>query len=130
MDTYSPGKKVLDIGAGLGGSCRMIHAEYGSEPIGLEYLAPNIELGNEISRELKMPEFLTFFDAYQPSDIRDGDCAFMFCVLAALDRPSHMIALKNVYEMIKPGGYLYIEDAAMKKLEVDFGKKRSCFTEN
>jgi cyclopropane fatty-acyl-phospholipid synthase-like methyltransferase len=38
MNKYNPGPKILDVGSGLGGPCRVLEAEFGAECIGVEYL--------------------------------------------------------------------------------------------
>jgi len=63
MKKYTPGPKIVDVGAGMGGACRILAEEYGAEPIGIEYTQTFIDLGNRISRDLGMPEYLRWGDA-------------------------------------------------------------------
>lgn len=50
MDTYTPGKSIVDIGAGLGGPARLLHAEYDANVIGLEYLQDCVTFSEKIDK--------------------------------------------------------------------------------
>jgi cyclopropane fatty-acyl-phospholipid synthase-like methyltransferase len=63
LRNYSSGTNVVEVGAGLGGPGRMMIKEFGVNIDGLEYNEENIAFGNEMSRELGMPEFLRKGDA-------------------------------------------------------------------
>ncbi len=92
----------------------MVAAEFGVEPMGLEYLEFNVNFANEVSRELGFPEFVRLADATVPNDITDADGAMMFCLLDSMPRVAQMPVLRNTFRMLKPGGYLYIEDVGFK----------------
>jgi cyclopropane fatty-acyl-phospholipid synthase-like methyltransferase len=38
ISNYNPGPNVVDIGAGVGGTCRVLAAEYGCNPVGIEFV--------------------------------------------------------------------------------------------
>ena len=110
MKTYTPGPKVLEIGGGLGGLCRTMADEYKSEPIGVEYSQVNVDLGNEISRELEMPEFLQWGDASVPMNFENMDAVVAFSVISQVPRTGHEMFMKNTFNALKPGGVALFED--------------------
>ena len=112
MKTYTPGPDILDIGAGLGGICRTLAEEYKANPIGIEYGQDNIDLGNLISREVDMPEFLQWGDATVPMDFVDKDAVVIFSVLCQIPQSGTAQFMKNVYNALKPGGVALFEDPA------------------
>jgi cyclopropane fatty-acyl-phospholipid synthase-like methyltransferase len=58
MDTFKPGKRIVDIGAGYGGPSRVLMQDYQAEVTGLEYLEVHVDFGNMISRILGLHKFL------------------------------------------------------------------------
>jgi hypothetical protein len=38
MRKYTPGPVIVDVGAGMGGACRVLHQEFNMTPIGIEYV--------------------------------------------------------------------------------------------
>jgi 2-polyprenyl-3-methyl-5-hydroxy-6-metoxy-1,4-benzoquinol methylase len=120
MEKYQPGKKIVDIGAGMGGPVRMIAAEYGCEPVGLEYVMENVEMGNEISRSLGLPELLQFGDATVPLSVSNMDGAILHGVISAIPRERKLMALQNTFNCLKPGGLLFYEDICFECLYEEF----------
>ena len=110
MKTYTPGPKILEIGGGLGGLCRTMAEEYNAEPVSIEYSQVNVDLGNKISRELEMPEFLQWGDASVPMEFRDMDAVVAFSVISQVPRVGHEMFMKNTFNALKPGGVALFED--------------------
>jgi len=46
MKKYNPGPVIIDVGAGMGGTCRHFAQEFNATPIGIEYTQSFIDLGN------------------------------------------------------------------------------------
>lgn len=83
MDTYvSTGKRIIDIGAGFGGQCRVMQAEYDADVIGLEYLEVNIGPGNRISELCNLPVCLQHGDATNPDGF--GVTSIDACVIVGV----------------------------------------------
>jgi SAM-dependent methyltransferase len=124
MDKYKPGNKIVDIGAGLGGPCRMLAEEYGCTPIGLEYVMENVEIGNEISRSLGCPEYLAFGDVTVPLGVDNCDAAILLGVLNAVPRELKLKGLINTFNALKPGGILLYEDICFECLIDEFPESK------
>lgn len=101
MKKYTPGPKIVDVGAGMGGACRILAEEYGAEPIGIEYTQTFIDLGNRISRDLGMPEYLRWGDATQPLGVENADAVFCYGVLNAMPRDLKVTAVKRMFDAVK-----------------------------
>ena len=120
MDKWHPGPVIVDIGAGMGGTCRILAAEYGCEPIGIEYVQANVNLANKISQEVEMPEYVRLGDATKPLGVENADGAILFGVLNSIPRSQKVLTLTNAYNCLKPGGLLFYEDIVYKCLLEDF----------
>jgi len=126
MDKYTVGNKIVDVGAGLGGPCRVLQCEYGREVHGLEYVQRNVDVGNQISRDLGLTEILRYGDATQPFDVADCDGAVMFGVLSAIPKgDSKTLALKHTFEALVPGGIFFFEDICFQCLPNEFPEPKA-----
>jgi SAM-dependent methyltransferase len=107
---YSIGPKVVDVGAGLGASCRLLHVKYGIEPVGIEYSQESVDCGNRISRFLNLPEFLRQGDAMDPLGVENMDAAICYNMHYIIPKDKKVQVLVNIKDALKPGGLLWFED--------------------
>jgi SAM-dependent methyltransferase len=59
----SPDQRVLDIGCGIGGPCRLIADEFGCEVAGVDYTAEYVRTAIELTRLVGLSEKVTFYEA-------------------------------------------------------------------
>jgi len=124
MKKYNPGPVIIDVGAGMGGTCRHFAQEYNATPIGIEYTQNFVDIGNKISRDLGLPEYIRQGDASEPLGIENADAAYSLGVLNALPRDLKVTALKRVFDAVKPGGLLFIDDITFSKPLEEFHPDR------
>ena len=121
FENYTPGKTIVDIGAGLGGPARLLNQEYGAEVIGLEYRQGLVDLSKKIDIACGLPNMLRQADATASrTDIENFDSVICVNTLNAIPRPSHQAVLDNAYSWLKPGGYFYGEDYSLDNLIEEF----------
>ena len=131
MKKYTPGKSIVDVGAGYGGITRMLKDQYDVEPISMDFNPDNVEFGNRISRDLGLPEYIKQHDATQPFGVENVDACILFGVLSAIERKLQLACLKNCYDCIKPDGLFFFEDLVYAVPFEDFhDKKKQALEEN
>ncbi len=101
--------KILDIGAGTGGTTKFLK-RYG-KVVGLE---PN-QLARNLARK-KGFKLLTGSAEKLPFEAKSFDLACLFDVLYHKGVKNDLKALKETYRVLKPNGYLMITDSALELL--------------
>lgn len=97
-----------------------MHCEFGLNPVGFEYLQGNVDIANQISRDLGLPEMYQQGDASEPLPFQEVDVITMFEILDACPRELQSTILDNVYAALKPGGILFLEDFGLETQETTF----------
>lgn len=70
-----PGTKVLDVGCGVGGPCRMLADEFGCEVVGVDYTAEYIRTAKALSERVGLADKTSFIEA-NALDLPFADAAF------------------------------------------------------
>lgn len=88
-----------------------------------------MDLGNKISRDLGLPEYLRQGDAAEPLGVTDADAVFCYGVLNALPREQKEAACSRMFEATKKGGFMFIEDVTFSKPLEQFHPDRMAMME-
>lgn len=90
-----------------------------------------MDLGNKISRDLGLPEYLRQGDASEPLGVENADAIFCYGVLNALPRELKDTACKRMFDACKPGGVFFIEDLTFSKPMEEFhADRKTCMADN
>jgi len=108
---FTPGQKILDVGAGIGGGARFAAHNYGVEVTGVDLTAEYIEVGKEINRWTGMEDRVTLFtgDALD-LDLPDGDFDGAFTMHVFMNVEDKKKAFSEVSRVLKPGAVFGIYD--------------------
>lgn len=107
--------QILDIGCGLGGSCRyLVNAGY--KVTGIDVLAHYIELAKEITELVRMQDNAQFIHTNINELVVDNSFDVVLFIVVLLIIPSDLPAIK-ANECLRKGGVVYIEDYYFAKKE-------------
>lgn len=105
------GKRVLEIGSGLGGGALLMAKQYGAQVIGLEVEAPLVDRAREYASETKLDhkvEFRLVDPGPLEIDNDSVDVVYSSGVFIHIeDKPS---MFRDVLRVLKPGGLLVAYD--------------------
>ncbi|EER09089.1 3-demethylubiquinone-9 3-methyltransferase, putative [Perkinsus marinus ATCC 50983] len=122
-----PGMKVLDVGCGVGGPARYISYKSGCSVVGYDVQEELIEVGKEITEAVGLSNKVDLVcgdaakDMYASENREKFDSAFSLLVI--LHIPDRIAVLKAMYEALKPGGSVLIEDMVHLTKEGPFTTK-------
>lgn len=105
-------RRFLDLGCGKGAVAVKMAQAFGAEVLGLDLMAAFIETARAKAKEHGVSALcrLRVEDVNTAVEIeRDFDCVILGAVGHALGSPEE--TLKKLMRTIKPGGYVFIEDA-------------------
>ena len=107
---------ILDVGSGLGGPARCVHAVCGAKVIGIELQNELAELGNTLSAKCEVQDSVSI----TPGSITDEslsigeeasfDAAMSWLVILHIPLESRSITFLRIHKLLKPGAKVYIED--------------------
>ncbi|KAF4664886.1 hypothetical protein FOL47_004900 [Perkinsus chesapeaki] len=109
-----PDVKVLDVGCGVGGPARYISYKSGCSVVGYDVQSGLINIGKELTDAVGLSTKVQLVcgdatkDMYGPANKESYDAAFSLLVI--LHIPDRIGVLKAMYEAVKPGGTVLIED--------------------
>lgn len=110
------GKRILDIGSGIGGPATKLARDYAASVVGVDivedYVAYSAELAKEVAPSASV-EFRLIEAGELPLSDADFDCVFTSGVLCHLQDREGL--LRNAFRVLKPGGYVtgydwYVEE--------------------
>jgi SAM-dependent methyltransferase len=108
----SPGDRVLDVGAGIGGPARVLGRHFDSQVTALDPTARFCALGEELTRRARLADRVTFVlgDAREmPFAAGSFDVALTQAVWPSVEDKAAMLA--EVHRVLRPGGKLAIFEA-------------------
>jgi cyclopropane fatty-acyl-phospholipid synthase-like methyltransferase len=109
------GSHILDIGCGLGGSCRyLVNAGY--KATGVDVLAHYIELAKEITELVGMQDKAQFINASINDLVVSNSFDVVLLIGVLLIIPLDLPAIR-AYECLENGGVVYVEDYYFAKKE-------------
>jgi cyclopropane fatty-acyl-phospholipid synthase-like methyltransferase len=107
---------VLDVGSGLGGPARCVASFSGCTVKGIELQADLAVLANSLSRRCGIEERASFIvgdvldDRASLGEPSSYDAAMSWLVILHLPLSTRRSAFARVFDLLKPGGRMYVED--------------------
>jgi phosphoethanolamine N-methyltransferase len=105
------GKRILDIGCGIGGPAFEMARTHGAQVVGIDLEAPLIERARRASEELGLDGQCSFRTVEAgPLDFPDESFDIVIASGAFTQTPDKPAMLAEVYRVLAPGGYLSCYD--------------------
>ncbi len=99
--------KILDFGAGIGGSIPYVQKHFASAQLTcLDLSRRSLEIAEK--RFPLLAEYVHFDGAHIPFPSEHFDIAYAMCVFHHIDHAEHISLLKELRRVIRPGGSLFI----------------------
>lgn len=105
--------RLLDAGCGTGANLEFLK-QYGT-PFGLELLARGIQFGHARG----LPRLIQGSVTHLPVADASVDVVLSFDVLYCLESPAEQAAIRETYRVLRPGGSVVINVAALEMLKGD-----------
>ena len=110
-DIPTHGKRILDIGCGIGGPAFEMARTHGASVVGIDLEAPLIERAQTAAKELDLSEQCTFRTvAVGPIDFEDASFDIVVCSGALTQTSDKASILAEINRVLNPGGYLTCYD--------------------
>ncbi|OWZ18793.1 Phosphoethanolamine N-methyltransferase 1 [Phytophthora megakarya] len=104
-------KKVLDIGAGFGGTARLLAHRSGCKVDALELQPDLSETGRELTRRCRLNEHVTHVNGdFLELPVRPNEYDAVVGLLSFLHIGHWLQLFQRCYDSLKPGGVLYVDD--------------------
>lgn len=109
----SPGKRVLDLGCGVGSTASYLAAGWGVEMVGVDATPDFLE-----EARARDPRLTWLLGRGEEIPCTDGsfDAVFAECLLSIVDDPARVLA--EIRRVLKPGGYLALTDIYLRLPEL------------
>jgi len=109
------GAKVLDVGCGLGGPCRMLAEEYSCQVTGLDLSNEYVRTAKELSKLLKLDNKTSFIQG-DATSLPFGDNTFdvIWTQHVQMNIPNKEKFYSEISRVLKPGGHFLYYDILKK----------------
>ena len=109
------GAKVLDVGCGLGGPCRMLAEEYSCQVTGLDLSNEYVRTAKELSKLLKLNNKTSFIQG-DATSLPFGDNTFdvIWTQHVQMNIPNKEKFYSEISRVLKPGGHFLYYDILKK----------------
>lgn len=117
----SQGMEVLDIGCGIGGACRMMAAEFGCSPTGIDYTAEYIRVAQALTKKVGLATQIKFLHANAlnlPFEENSFDCVWTQHAQMNIQDKSSLYG--EVNRVLKQGGKFLYYDIFGTETEIQF----------
>jgi ubiquinone/menaquinone biosynthesis C-methylase UbiE len=105
--TEPEGKRILDIGCGIGGPAMDMVRQHGAEVVGIDLEAPLIDRANEAARQAELDDRCTFKTVtLGPLPFADASFDIVVSSGAITQSDGKDAIFDDCYRVLKPGGYL------------------------
>ena len=108
LDQLSPGTTVLDVGCGIGGSSRILAADYGFDVTGVTISPQQVKRATELTPEGVSAKFVVG-DAMSLS-VPDASFDVVWSIEAGPHMPDKAVFARELIRVLKPGGILVVAD--------------------
>lgn len=113
MANYIPlkGAKVLDVGCGIGGPCRMLADEYECEATGIDLSHEYVRTATKLSKLVKLDNKTNFIQG-DASNLPFNDTSFdvVWTQHVQMNIPDKEKFYSEIFRMLKPGGHFLYYD--------------------
>lgn len=108
---FRPGQSVIDLGCGLGGSCRFLAEHYGMQAMGVDITPEFVDVANELSRLVGMEHAVKCLTA-SVTDLpfSDGSFDFAWTEHVQMNVADKRTLYSEAARVLKPGGRLVFHD--------------------
>jgi phosphoethanolamine N-methyltransferase len=105
------GKRILDIGSGIGGPAFEMAQTYGAEVVGIDLEAPLVERANKAAADKGLAERCTFRTVeIGPLDFADEAFDIVVSSGAITQTKDKEAVFRECFRVLNPGGYLSLYD--------------------
>jgi len=105
------GKKILDVGSGLGGPARYLAEKYDADIIGIDIEPDVVEQANRLKSKAPLKGKLSFSLIEKDTlPFENGSFDLIFGSLSWLHIDNKPLFFKKIYALLKEGGYLLSSD--------------------
>lgn len=119
LESWKAGTRVLDIGAGYGGSARYLAKELGYEVVCLNLSEVQNERNRQFNREQGLDDKIDVVDGnFEELPFKDGEFDVVWCQDAILHSGNRFKVFEEVNRVLKPGGEFIFTDP-MQRMGVD-----------
>lgn len=108
LDKLGQGRKLLDVGCGIGGSSRILARDYGFDVTGVTISPQQVKR----AQELTPPELNAIFQVDDAMALSFPDASFdvVWCIEAGPHMPDKAVFAKELLRVLKPDGILVVAD--------------------
>lgn len=111
LNGLGPGSRVIDVGAGYGGSARYLAREYGCEVVALNLSEVENERDRQMNREQGLDHLIEVVDAsFEDLPYPDNAFDFVWSQDAMLHSGERAKVVDEVVRVLKPGGEFVFTD--------------------
>ncbi|MBE9215432.1 methyltransferase domain-containing protein [Plectonema cf. radiosum LEGE 06105] len=108
LDKLPPGTTVLDVGCGIGGSSRILAADYGFDVTGITISPQQVRRATELTSQGVSAKFLV--DDAMALSFPDASFDVVWSIEAGPHMPDKVVFAKELMRVLKPGGILVVAD--------------------
>jgi len=108
LDQLPPGKTVLDVGCGVGGSSRILAQDYGFAVTGITISPQQVQRAKDLTPAGVTAQFLV--DDAMSLSFPDASFDIVWSIEAGPHMPDKAIFAKELLRVLKPGGILVVAD--------------------
>ncbi|NJL80493.1 MAG: methyltransferase domain-containing protein [Richelia sp. RM2_1_2] len=108
LDKLPPGTTVLDVGCGIGGSSRILAADYGFDVTGITISPQQVRRATELTSQGVSAKFLV--DDAMALSFPDASFDVVWSIEAGPHMPDKAVFAKELMRVLKPGGILVVAD--------------------
>ena len=116
----SKGDRVLDVGCAIGGSSRLLAAEFGATVIGVDAVDEFIAVAEELTSNTGLSDRVSFSRAVAPDlPFESNSFDLVWVQLVLMNIPDKQSFFKECARLLTPGGTLAILDVTKGQTESD-----------
>lgn len=117
-----PGQKVLDVGCGIGGPCRMLAGEFGCQAVGIDLTTEYIRTAKALSEWVGLNEKTDFYQADATAlPFNEETFDVVWTQHAQMNIPNKEALYEEIKRVLKPEGlFVYYDIFTLDQKEIYF----------